>query len=106
MNKNAQFLMGLIPTGRNNAMRRPWQPWVDRSLRNAINEANKEGDCIINVGCGYFRPDPEDPADVRLAEEYFAKELHRARDILYKRKSMKDAFKKKYATVSMKEENT
>lgn len=61
------------------------------TFRKLVAEANKNGDCIINVGSGYYRPIPgEDDEDV---DYYFARELHRAREILYKRKRMKSAYK-------------
>lgn len=55
-----------------------------------VQYANQNGDCIINVGGGYFRPIPgKDDED---ADYYFARELHRAREILYKRKRMREAY--------------
>jgi hypothetical protein len=60
-------------------------------FRKLVAEANKNGDCIINVGRGYYRPIPgKDDEDI---DYYFARELHRAREILYKRKRMKAAYK-------------
>lgn len=60
------------------------------TFRKMVAEANKNGDCIINVGRGYYRPIPgKDDEDV---DYYFARELHRAREILYKRKKMREAY--------------
>lgn len=57
--------------------------------REQIEKANNNGDCIINVGDGYYRPDPNDIEDEVEFNEYMAKELHRARAIQKKRLSMK-----------------
>lgn len=52
-----------IPVGHRNAMSRPSNPNDDRRLREQIEKANNNGDCIINVGDGYYRPDPNDIED-------------------------------------------
>lgn len=78
-----------IPVGHRNAMSRPSNPNDDRRLREQIEKANNNGDCIINVGDGYYRPDPNDIEDEVEFNEYMAKELHRARVIQKKRLSMK-----------------
>jgi len=84
-----------IGTGAYYAVSRPDNPRVDRQLRRLIAEANNNGDCIINDGSGYFRPGIEDEA---VAEEYFAKERHRAREILRKIRSMEETFDRRYQT--------
>lgn len=78
-----------IPVGHRNAMSRPSNPNDDRRLREQIEKANNNGDCIINVGDGYYRPDPNHIEDEVEFNEYMAKELHRARAIQKKRLSMK-----------------
>ena len=78
-----------IPVGHRNAMSRPSNPNDDRRLREQIEKANNNGDCIINVGDGYYRPDPNDIEDEVEFNEYMAKELHRERAIQKKRLSMK-----------------
>lgn len=78
-----------IPVGHRNAMSRPSNPNDDRRLREQIEKANNNGDCIINVVDGYYRPDPNDIEDEVEFNEYMAKELHRARAIQKKRLSMK-----------------
>jgi len=60
-----------------------------------VEDANNKGDCIINVGRGYYRPLPNDPVDVKEFHEYLSKELSRARRILKKRLAMKMAFEKR-----------
>lgn len=89
----AELLFTMIPTGRNNALTRPDDQYVDRKLRRMISQANKNGDCIINTGdgSGYYRPDHNDPIDMMELNHYFASELHRAREILFKRRKMKEA---------------
>lgn len=81
-----------IPDGHRNAIQRPYDRVVDRSFRSMIEKANREGDCIINVGDGVYRPVPGDPVDEKEFHEYLNKELHRARAILVKRLSMKRTF--------------
>lgn len=82
-----------IPDGHENAMQRPYNPATDRRLRDMIANANKSGDCIINIGNGIFRPVPGDPEDERQLNKYLGKELTRARAILYKRMIMRKTFK-------------
>ncbi|MCA5960437.1 hypothetical protein LC724_08260 [Blautia sp. RD014234] len=36
----------------------PGNESIDRQLRILVEEANHNGDCIINVGNGYYRPIP------------------------------------------------
>ena len=81
-----------IPDGHKNAIHRPWNQSVDRSFRSMIERANNNGDCIINVGEGVYRPVPGDPVDEKELNEYLNKELHRARSILLKRLCMKKTF--------------
>lgn len=81
-----------IPYGHSSPMPRPADAYKDRALRKKINDANNHGDCIINNGNGYYRPVPGDPVDESELELYLAKELHRAREILKKRLSMRKAF--------------
>ena len=95
MTKEVENIVRIIPTGKEGAMLRPWSRSEDRSIREAINAANKEGDCIINVGTGYFRPDPEDNIDASAFEEYIRKEYHRAKDIITKCNRMRQAFNEK-----------
>ena len=81
-----------IPDGRKNAIQRPWNRVVDRCLRKMIEKANNNGDCIINVGNGIYRPIPGDPVDEKELNEYLNKEFHRARSIQLKRLCMKKTF--------------
>lgn len=64
-----------IPYGHENAVQRPANPLEDRKLRKEIERANCNGDCIINVGRGYYRPVPGDATDETELREYLAKEL-------------------------------
>ena len=90
-----------IGTGNRNAIRRPMNDMVDRALRRMVEDANTTGDCIVNVGFGYFRPDPKDPVDEKYMNEYLAKELSRARKILLKRMKMRKAYEDmKYVSIS------
>ena len=87
----ADEIFAKIGTGHANAIRGVTQT---KGLRKIIQNANKTGDCIINVGNGYYRPDPTDPTDCAEMEHYIASELHRAREILYKREKLKDTWEK------------
>ncbi len=75
-------------------LRRPSDSYTDRVLRRMVEDANNRGDCIINVGRGYYRPLPNDPVDVKELHEYLNKELSRARRVLRKRLAMRMAFEK------------
>ncbi len=85
--EEAQSLFEKIPDGSRHPL------VVDNSntfFRKLVADANKNGDCIININSGYYRPIPgEDDAEMN---HYLARELHRARAILYKRKKMKEAY--------------
>lgn len=77
----AQELLDMIPTGHRDPLPRPDDPILDRQLRKAIEIANKTGDCIINVGEGYYRPDVNDIVDLKELHEYINKERARASEI-------------------------
>lgn len=88
----AQEYFDRIPDGHRNAIQRPADMNVDRAFRKMIEIANNNGDCIVNIGDGVFRPVPGDPVDEKALNEYLGKELHRARAIQLKRLCMKTAF--------------
>lgn len=90
--EQAKEYFARIPDGHENAIQRPWNRTVDRRLRKMIEKANNNGDCIINVGNGIYRPIPGDPVDEKELNEYLGKELHRARAIQIKRLTMKQTF--------------
>lgn len=89
---NASDYFNRIPDGHKNAIQRPWNKNIDRSFRKKIEKANKNGDCIVNIGDGVFRPIPGDPVDEAALDKYLANELHRARAIQFKRLCMKQTF--------------
>ena len=89
----AEILFDKIGTGAAYAVRRPRDPKVDRQLRRLIAEANSNGDCIINVATGYFRPGDDDSVE---AETYFAQERSRAREILHKIRRMEEVYDRRY----------
>ena len=90
--EQAKEYFGRIPDGHKNAIQRPWNRSVDRSFRSMIERANNNGDCIINVVEGVYRPVPGDPVDEKELNKYLNKELHRARSIQLKRLCMKKTF--------------
>lgn len=83
-----------IPYGHKKPLPRMPDPVKDRKFRKMVEDANNDGDCIINVGNGYYRPVPGDPVDEKELQEYLAKDLHRARAVLKKRLSMKMTFER------------
>ena len=87
-------LLDKIPYGHEHPLQRPADRYKDRALRKQIEEANRNGDCIINVNGGYYRAVPGDEIDEAEFNKYLAKELHRARAILSKRLAMKATFEK------------
>ena len=84
-----------IPDGHKNPLPRPSDASTDRAFRELVEDANNNGDCIINVGSGYYRPLPGDVVDAKELEQYLKKELSRARKIQLKRIRMRDAFRKR-----------
>lgn len=91
----AEQFFSRIPNGHTNPLRRPSNIYTDRVLRRMVEDANNKGDCIINVGSGYYRPLPNDEIDEKELHEYLATELSRARKILKKRLAMRTAFEKR-----------
>ena len=81
-----------IPDGHADPLQRPSDAYIDRILRDLVEDANKHGDCIINVGRGIYRPVPGNPVDESEFKKYLASELSRARKILHKRMCMNKAF--------------
>lgn len=90
----AEKLFLRIGHGKSEMIKRPSDPVVDRDLRKIINTANKNGDCVINTGVGYYRPRPWIAEEEKEFNEYTWKELGRGRDILYKRLKMQETFEK------------
>ncbi len=74
-------------------IKRPKNPAIDRAFRRLIQEANMNGDCIINLGEGYFRPGKDDFVDLA---EYLLKEQARATEIISKCVSMRQAYNRRY----------
>lgn len=91
----AKHYFDRIPTGHEHPLQRPTDSYTDRVLRRMVEDANNNGDCIINVGGGYYRPRPHNKVDVKEFNEYLKKDLSRARKVLKKRLKMKLAFQKR-----------
>lgn len=68
---------------------------VDRALRKMVETANENGDCIINVGRGYYRPIPGDAVDELEFKEYLMKDRSRVNSITLKIACMCEAFENK-----------
>ena len=88
----AEEYFNRISDGHKHAIKRPWDSNTDRCLRAMIEKANKNGDCIINVGDGIYRPIPGDPVDEKEYREYLAKDRSRAKEILLKVSCMEQTF--------------
>lgn len=86
-----------ITSGHKNTVSRPdlslpGNESIDRQLRILVEEANHNGDCIINVGNGYYRPIPGDLVDELEFKEYVSKDDSRAGKLWDKIYNMKTAF--------------
>ena len=90
----AERLFGRIGIGAQNAVKRPANSYTDRALRAMIEDANVKGDYIISGKTGYYRPRKSVPEEDYEFNRYERQELRRARTILYKRKSMKEAYER------------
>lgn len=93
----AQSYFDRIGSVHENAVRRPdikkeGNGLVDRCLRAMINHANKNGDCIISGGSGYYRPVPGDFWDELELKEYIAQDESRVHDLIIKTHSMMMTF--------------
>lgn len=88
----AEAYFNRIADGHKHAIKRPCDLNTDRCLRAMIEKANKNGDCIINVGDGIYRPIPGDPVDEKEYREYLAKDRSRAKEILIKVSCMEQTF--------------
>ena len=82
----AQAIFDRITTGAGNAVGRPSvidknNSTIDRALRELVEQANRNGDCIINAGEGYFRPIPGNVVDEYYFHEYVAKEKSRLKEL-------------------------
>lgn len=91
---HAQSIFERIGEGHANAIKRPWNTAVDRALRELIEQANQNGDCIIprENGDGYYRPIPSDPVDSNEFNIYIKKEASRVKSITLKEMSMRVAY--------------
>lgn len=86
-----------ISDGHDHAIKRPninsdLGQSIDRALRRMVEFANQNGDCIINVGNGYYRPVPGDLVDEMELREYLAKDHSRSDNINLKIACMCQAF--------------
>ena len=82
----AQAIFDRITSGAGNAVGRPVvidksNSTIDRALRELVEQANRNGDCIINAGEGYFRPIPGNVVDEYYFHEYMAKENSRLKEL-------------------------
>lgn len=87
---HAEVLFDKIQTGRANALKVSNSFTAFRAL---VAEANKNGDCIINNGDGYYRPGSDDEEELK---HYLYRELHRADEITDKVYAMKEAYYGRY----------
>lgn len=76
-NQEAMEAFNRIETGKHAAVSRPRDPRSDRVLRKMIEEAQSNGDIIINLGDGYYRPDFSKPDEVQEYRHYIAQKESR-----------------------------
>ena len=93
----AESYFSRISSGHKNTVARPdlripGNDTVDRYLREMVEEANHNGDCIINVGNGYYRPIPGDIADELELKEYIKKDESRVTKLNTKKACMLTTF--------------
>lgn len=86
----AEILFDKIGTGKEYALKVP-NSFTD--FRILVAEANKNGDCIINNGGGYYRPGPDDEPELMY---YLYRELRRAKSINEKVDAMREAYYGRY----------
>lgn len=86
----AEMLFDRIETGRAHALKVPNRNTDFRAL---VAEANRNGDCIINNGEGYYRPGPEDEKELTY---YLFRELRRAKAINDKVDAMRESYYGRY----------
>ena len=93
----AQTIFDRITSGAGNAVGRPSvidknNSTIDRALRELVEKANRNGDCIINAGDGYFRPNPCSVVDEYYFHEYIAKEKSRVKELEKKISTMETTY--------------
>lgn len=93
----AQTIFNRITSGAGNAVGRPAvidksNSTIDRALRELVEKANRNGDCIINAGDGYFRPIPGSVVDEYHFHEYMAKEKSRVKELEKKISTMETTY--------------
>lgn len=93
----AESYFNRITCGHRNAIKRPDKNLfnseeIDRELRRLIEKANHNGDCIINVGNGYYRPIKADPVDNLEYKQYKNVGRSRIEKLELKEQSMEIAF--------------
>ena len=80
-----EHVENIIPIGYKNAITRPILckklGITDRTLRMLIEQSNSP---IINVGTGYFIPNPDNAKDMQLLHNYVASEQARIKSIANK----------------------
>ena len=93
----AQTIFDRITSGARSAVGRPdvidkSNSTIDRALRELVEKANRNGDCIINAGDGYFRPIPGNTLDEYYFHEYIVKEKSRVKELDKKISTMENTF--------------
>jgi len=68
-----------------------------------VDQANMNGDIVINVGNGYYRPLPTDPIDNFEFNSYISSELDKANIIIEKCRRMSETYNKVSSKLFRKE---
>lgn len=72
-------LFNMIGRGKENALKRNRNDPQDRMLRRLIENAQNEGDIIINLGQGYYRPILSRPSELLEYRRYIEQKESRLR---------------------------
>ena len=92
LTEQAREIYDRIGDGHRHAVKRPWDSRVDRILRELIQFANHNGDCIISGRNGYYRPIPTDIVDAAEYHTYMAEERNKVKSMNEKAACMDTAY--------------
>ena len=104
--KQAELLFAQIGYGRENALTRPENDSIDRQLRKLIETANENGDVIINVDEGYYRPRRGVMIEDMEFKEYLAVNDAKAEKILCKNRKMRHSYEQMGGIHELKEQRS
>lgn len=97
MLQSAESYFNRITFGREHAVQRPdlsiqGNDIIDRKVREMVEHANHNGDCIINIGNGWYRPTPGDIQEKLELRKYLQNDESRVRKLVKKKRYMMETF--------------